>query len=1015
MTRLLCLLLATLPIVCVSSLHAADDAARFLDALRDRGMYDLALDFLDTAATDRLASDDFKQRIAYERGLTLLAKWRNTPSASERDRLAVEIKNELNKFAASNSGSPLAADAQQQLATLLTEMATRSLAVLETKPGAVRDEAQTRSEARGWLVEARDLFSSVEQSLVNQLAEFPKALDPKTQGDQIDARREMRARLSQVRVLRALALHQQAGTFKKDDTQFTELNERAAQEFQDLYDKYGTFLVGFYARVYQGECYLDLGKYKEASGCFEDIIVQGGDNRAVRSLVTKALALQAECLLAEGQVDTVLSKQGEWLATARGAETRQPDWVSLEFQVAEAKRQKATAADTREADKRRLTTEARDHYANVAQRPGEYQAAARQILATEFDGDSTERERREVATFDEALQAAKDAINSMNAARQILPAAKQNNPDGVAMLEEQAANGFGDAIYYLEQAQDLVDDDTPVERLNESRWLASWLLWQDEQFYRSAVLAGFLARRYPEDPTAAGAAQVALASYEKLYQQAVADGGDGAGEAEAEKLKDLASFITRRWSSAALADTAFGVLLSFSIRDKEFDVALELVEQLNAEQKPVFQARIGNAMWEAQLRAAAEDDPSIDRAAIRAQAIKLLEDSFSGVASTASAQDTLAAASLYLSQARIDREQYAEAIALLEHPQHGAIALSKTNNPIASRQAYAMEAYKTALRAYVSVVPPQSDKAIATMEELERVVGDGGGEILTRVYLGLGVQLQQQIAELQAAGKIDEAKRVSEAFVAFLDKLNEQGSSDPTVRQWIAQTYLRLGEGLQGDPSAAELRTKYYSRASDAFGLLLEEGIEGSDPNRVLALKLQYGKTLRQAGKFAEAMALFEEVLAEKEMTIEAQTEAAYTLQEWGAAGDSTKLDEAIAGSGPLNDKGKHIVWGWNYLSKVAASVARSRPEMKDRFKDLFYESWLNIARIRYLRAENESGSQKAESLKDARRLVADMVRNFPDFLDTPRRDDFDELMKDIQRAEGNRPVGLSELLAEQS
>ncbi len=990
--------------------RCADDTAAFLNAMRSRGMYDLALDFLDDARDSRLASDSVKKRIPYERGVTLIAKWRTTPSATERQRLAAEIRNELNRYAQANPESPLAAEAQQQVATLLTETANRSLARLEQN-GAKSDAAnKTRGAARRQLADARELLTSVEASLVKQLQAFPKTLDPKTQGDQIDRRRELRARLSQVRVLRSLTLHQQAGTFDKGDEQFAKLNEQAAKEFQELYDKYGSFLVGFYARVYQGECYLDLGKLKEASGCFEDIIVQGGENLSVRALVTKALARQAEILLAEDQVDTVLAKQGPWLRSARGAEAKQPDWLMLAFQVAEAKRRKAADAATKDSEKRKQRTEARELYASVSQRPGKYQNDARQILTTEYAGEDAAPGRRNVKTFAEALQAAKDAINSMNAARQTLPAARANNPNGVAMLEEQSESGFNDAIYYLEQARALVDDDTPLADLNQSRWLTCWLLWQDEQFHRSAVLADFLARRYPEDPTALGAAQVSLASYEKLYKQALAEEGSDAGQAEADKLTDLASFITRRWSSKALADTAFGVLLNFSIRDREFDKAVELVGQLPEEQRPAFEARIGNAMWEAQLRAAAENDSSIDRDAIRGKAIELLDRSFSGLAGNAAAADTLAAASLYLTNARVDQGKYAEAIELLEDPKIGALSLAKTTNSIASRPAYAMEALKAALRAYVSVVPPQSDKAVATMQQLEQVAGGNGGEKLTRVYLGFGLQLQQQIEDLKAAGKLDEAQRVSEAFVAFLDKLNERGSSDPTVQKWIAQTYFRLAEGLEDNPSAAETRAGYYDRASEAFRAILEEGAT-SNPNQLLALKLQYAQTLRRSEKFDTAMALFEQILSEREMMPQAQTAAAYTLQEWGAAKDSEKLDEAVRGSGPLNEKGKPIIWGWSHLGKVAAAVARSKPEMKDRYKDLFYECWLNIARVSYLQSRNESGPSKSAALKRSRSIVKSMVDLHGDFLNTPRRDDFDELMKQIQVAEGGRPVGLTELL----
>ncbi|MCO6045553.1 hypothetical protein NG895_16700 [Aeoliella sp. ICT_H6.2] len=1000
------LLVLSLPL----AVRAADDSSRFLDAMRARGHYDLALDFLTDSKNSRLVSDDFKKQIPYERGVTLLSKWQVTPSASERDRLTATIKSELSAYAAANAGTPRAADAQNQMAGLLKQMATRDLIELEARPTPPADAPQIKERARRNFAEARELYKKVEESLVNQLAEFPKNLNARTQAAEIDQRRAMRERLANVRWLISEVLFLQAETLDRESPEAKKLYNQVAEECQALYDKYDGYGIGFTARVKQGECYLRLGELKKASGCFEDVIVRGGDADVFRSQVTEALALQAEILLADKQYDALLEKQGQWLEKVRPQELRQPSWLELAYYVAEAKRVKAADPEIKDAEKRRLKGEAFQNYTAVAKLPGKYQNDARQLLATEFAGIEEKDDRRQVKTFEQAMQAAKDAINSMNAARQTLPAAKANNPAGVAALEEQSARGYDDAIHYLDVAGTLVDDDTPIAELNERRWLRCWLYWQDEEFYRSAVLAEFIARRYPEDPKASGAAQVALVSYQKLFNEAIKQGGADAGKAEATKLKDLASFITRRWGSSALADTAFGVLLDFSIRDKEFDVALDLVNQLPEDHRAVFQARIANAMWDAQLRAASQKDTSVDRAALRDQSSELMASSFDAVASDPAAADVLAASSLYLTLARLEEGDYQQAIQLLEDPQNGAIALSKTNNPIASRQAYAVEAYKAALRSYVSVVPPQTDKAVATMAELEKAVGGSDPEKLTRVYLQLGVQLQQQIKDLQAAGKVDEAKRVSKAFVAFLDKLNERGSSDPTVRQWIAQTYYNLAEGLQGDSSAEETRAQYYSRAADSYQQIVEDPNSGLTGNRLLAVKMQYAQTLRYAGKYDEAMKQFESILTEKEMMIPAQTAAAYTLQEWGAASDASKFKEALMGSGPLNAKGKPTVWGWSYISKVAISVARSKPQMQAQFKELFYEAWLNIARVSYLRSL--SNNQDA-MLKQARKVVTEMVGSYPELLKMPIREEYDGLLKSIQRAEGVPPTGLKELLEE--
>ncbi|MGI9456878.1 MAG: tetratricopeptide repeat protein, partial [Aeoliella sp.] len=430
--------------------RAADDSAAFLEALRQRQMHDLALDYLKSAAKDRLVSAEFKQRIPYERGVTLMAKWRMTSSTSERKRLASEVRNELEQFADAAGGSAIAAEAQSQLATLLIETASRDLISLKKSTSASKADA-TRKRAGGHFKDARDLLTEVEKTLVEELGKFPKALDPKTQSKEIGQRLHIRGRLAQVRVVRARLLHQQAELLDDDDKEAVELNEQAAEELQALYDKYSGYPIAFVARIGQGECYLDLKKYKEATSCFESVIVQGGDNPTIRGLVTKSLRLLAKCYIEEKKYDAVLAKHGVWLAKQRDKTSTDLGTLGVKFLVAEASRLLAELPETEKDDKRDLLASAKELYQQVALIRNEYQDEARSILSEQFDGmDTEEVKRQEPETFSDTLQAAKDAINSMNAAKQAQDAAEANNPDAVAALKEQAETGFNDAMHYLE-------------------------------------------------------------------------------------------------------------------------------------------------------------------------------------------------------------------------------------------------------------------------------------------------------------------------------------------------------------------------------------------------------------------------------------------------------------------------------------------------------------------------------------------------------------------------------------
>ncbi len=986
-------------------LWAADDTQAFVDALSGRGYYDLALEYLETIPQSGVASAEFKKSLPFQRGTMLAAKSRKEASAANRERLVEQARRELESFAKANSNSADGADAYMELAMLLRENAATAIYKAKTMPPGSDEREAEWADARSNYDAARDNLAAAEKSFTDLLSTFPKAIPP-AEKEKINQRLTYRARLAQARLYQARCSQDKANAYVKGAKEAVALHEQALQELQALYDKYSGFTVGFQARQFQGESYLAVGKIKEATGCFEDIIVSGAEAVELRDLVTVAHSYQAEAYVADKKYDMVLNKSALWLAKVRGAEAQEPAWLRLKYQVAEAARLKAAEPDTKEADKRKLLAQARELYRSAGRYLNEFQREARLTLSQmAADGDAALPQ-----TFTEAYQAAKDAVNSMNAARLAVNAAKVNNPDAVAALEQQAEQGFDEALDNLELALRLVDDDTELKKLNETRYLLSWLYWQRENFYRSAVLGDFVARRYSNDPIAESAAKITLAALEKLYTRA-RESGDG--EFESAQLNEMAGYVTRRWPTSQTAELAFGVILNFALKENRFNEARAQIAELDEQRRPLFEAKLGTAMWEAQLRAAASKEPvAFDPATVRAEAKKLIQSSIVAVAADPTADSTLAAASLYLSQAYLGDGEYGEAIKLLEDDKTGSLALMRTSNAVASRPAFKLEALKTALRAYVAATPPQTDKAVAMMAELEKAAeGAGGADVLTSIYVGIGLQLKQQIDELTKAGKYEEAERVTEAFATFLAKIREGGESlSFPVRQWIASTYYNLGEASKVD----EKRKVYFTGAREEFKTLLDAVTANpnisANPNTKLAIQLQLGNSLRELEEYQAAFTLFEEILAEREMMLDIQKAAAYTLQDWGAsAGDNQKIEQALAGAGRKNDKGQNVVWGWSRLSKVAAAAQRQAPQ----WRDLFFECWVNIGRSRYLMGMNSSGAEKTKYLKKAKEVVRAFHSSYKDLGGEERRAEFDALMKDIQTAGSERPIGLEEITGE--
>ena len=114
-----------------------------------------------------------------------------------------------------------------------------------------------------------------------------------------------------------------------------------------------------------------------------------------------------------------------------------------------------------------------------------------------------------------------------------------------------------------------------------------------------------------------------------------------------------------------------------------------------------------------------------------------------------------ATSGLYLAQSLLSEQKYADAIKLLEDPKVGPLALVRDGNAAASRPEFVVEVYKAALRAYVSVTPPEIEQAIAAMKGLEAAVaasGNGENDQLMRIYMSLAKALSEQLDETARGG-----------------------------------------------------------------------------------------------------------------------------------------------------------------------------------------------------------------------------------------------------------------------
>ena len=182
-------------------------------------------------------------------------------------------------------------------------------------------------------------------------------------------------------------------------------------------------------------------------------------------------------------------------------------------------------------------------------------------------------------------------------------------------------------------------------------------------------------------------------------------------------MAQMAEFITRRWPGTENADAAFGVLVTFAIHANKPDEAEKLLKQVSGPARPRLELMLGNALWARYLevsQTSQSDQPETEQLTkIKATAIKYLKSGFDAAKQESPLSESAATAALYLVQAALSDGDYAAAIALLEDEKNGPLTLIEKEDPTATKPAYEIEAYKAALRAYVSVSPPQEKSAMS--------------------------------------------------------------------------------------------------------------------------------------------------------------------------------------------------------------------------------------------------------------------------------------------------------------
>ncbi|GEM_PF-220435 len=991
---------------------AQEPVAEFLEALRTQGYYDAAEWYLDTLQQKPYVPPEVKQTIPYELGLTALSAANQTRDLKRRMETLDRAADYFRRFLKQSPKHPSAPDAKLQLGNVEVSRAEGTLIQAEQTDDPA-EKKKLIQQGHQLYEGALKMFQTAAAELEKRYRIYPPASpDPKVR----EARRKAYSDWAKARLLWGQTEFQFALHFEEKNPRRKQLLEQARERFHTLYVHNRTRFLGQMARLFEGRCYQEMGRLREALSAFQDVIevaevVTGSP--AFRNLMNKAVALQLEVWNdpRQAKYEAVLEQGTKWLENTLGEEDRSQEGLLIAYQTARAADaliKKWEKDPKHKKDIPKLRRELVRVLRPVIRVPNPNRDAARTLLA-KYEKLSDQpvdfADARDRATL--MIETAQEKQGELDAE---LAKGKNADQNKVKQLRREIQAEWENALKMLRTALDLRDESTTLEDIHTIRFRMAYIHYQLGHYYDAAVLGQYQARFYPTAPNSLDCAKIALRSYLDAYNQESVD----ARPFHARKLVEVAEMLARRWPNDPTSDLAWMLLGKLAARDGNYQQAIQYYDRVASDspQRPLADLESGALLWSWYLRRLTdkEADPA-QRDQLLKQAQTRMEK---GVAALKDQQvsysrlsGVLSLAQLYLVQGRA-----ADALKLLQSPQGPLAVVANADPVIRDKPKFVEETYKAALRAYVGV--RQMDKAKEIMGRLRQMVQQEGGadqqraQRLMAIYASLGRDLERQIAALKNdSSKQQELKTLVQGFESILGEIAANQQASPGMLHWVAETFLSMGKGLTGVQGTSADSTKYFARAAEAYQRLIAT-MQSTRPEAVPTLQVRLAHCLRQQGKFKEAINLLLKVLQEKPSALDAQKEAAYTFQHWGRQSkDTRRYQQAMAGYLSKKTR-KRIIWGWAYMSTIL--------QRQEKLRSDFHEARYNLALCHYELAElQKDPARKNEYLKRASKDIAITYRLFPEMGGADWRPQYDRLLKRIQRALGEPTTGLLALKQKQT
>ncbi|MBD3674948.1 MAG: hypothetical protein HUJ26_15635 [Planctomycetaceae bacterium] len=997
------------------AVQADEPVLQLIEAMRNRGFSDTALDYIDQLRQRDDIPAEIKERLSYEEFKVHQQAARLAKTAELKQAALEKALASLERFAKESPNHELAGTANSERAGIFLDKA-KALIWESRSENNIKKKEQQREQAREFIDKARDVYQTAKEQFETAYNSFRgKFLDEKKDAEQFEIRKQAEQNFIQAQFDLALCLYQEARTYEKGSQPFLAGLRTAAEEFEAIHSKYRSQGAGLYSRIMQGKCFEEQGELGRALGIYDEILGHPGESETMKMLKAQTFFFKLIVLNTEEKSDhkLVVSEATKWLQANR-RESKTSYGLGIQWERARALEILGSQGDLPEEERDQYLEQAFNEAREISLYAGEFRdpaTAMLQRLEPLVSGDGGDPE-----SFGVALSLAKNKVRQHAEFSKKIKAAQNASQKQAEQAKFDLHLKETERIIRL--GLSLIEGDEKPSEVASMQYFLAFTLYYANKNYDAAAVADFIVRTATEEQAvqAQDAAYLALGALNRLYHEKAGTSRD----AERDLMSNAAKLLTTRWPESTRADDARLILGDVY---RAAGQPLEAVNYLMAvtDTHPRYREAVlkaGQEYWVAYLTELQKPEQErlekaeLDKLAQNAEAqirkgLKLVEDELS---SEGTPPDIYVLAKVTLVEILNAQSKEAESLKLLTEGDHNIIKLITVENEAdrpakgATSRPVAIQAYQLLLRTYMGL--GKIDDAIATMDELEVVAGSDDPDALTQIYIQLGFKLKEEIDRLQAEGNQERLQNVMSAFDRFLDALgNRDENLDYSSLLWIAESYANLGDSMKGDASAA---SAYYDKAANAYNKIIDKGTANPDfidPDYLPSISARIAVLKKREGKYQEAYDIISEVLSKNPKQLDAQMEAALILKEWAqVSGDNDKYLDAIMGNKRLENS---PIYGFAQLGlliqQVMSNPNSSINDIEERYYDVLYE----MGDAYYQYGQSVSDPEKEDNLLRAKNTLYQFGLNSTPDVAEATWNKFDDLYQEVQSALGEIPEPL--------